>query len=933
MFNSLTEFFKDRAERNEISVVYSDGEHTITHRFSELYRTSLKIADFLQSLNVEKGEPVALMMKNRPEWLAIYMGILNAGGCALPMDIHLSPFEVKNLVNDSKARIFFTERELLKKIRSPELESMVRKFVIRDSSMNYLLKYLPLNWVLERSADNFTPVVSSPDDPASLIYTSGTTAKPKGALLKHKNFLSQLQPSQMIGIGKSDRVLMVLPLNHAYSFSTCFLGSLIGEADIYILDSLKRTDLLSFIKEHRLTTLVLVPAILLQFYKSFMEQIDFAPNSAQLLFHTLKSIDRISGNGSHLLSFKRRLFKKIHEAFGGGVRYIISGAAGLDEEIAKTFNTLGLPVFEGYGLTETSPVVACNSPRRNCLGTVGQPLPGVSLKIHSPSEDGIGEIAVKGAPVFEGYLDPRYNEGCFTEDGYFLTGDLGFVDEKGFLTISGRCKDVIVLPSGKNVFPDEIEDYHLQSECIKEIGVFGVPKEIGKKAEEIYAVIVPNVEFFRSHNISDVEAFVKNTIVEMSEKLPSWCRINRFEIRYDPLPRSSTRKIKKFLLREEVIERMKRQEKKDIEVVDDALLQSPVGRILDACVTKVKGGKINYTLQSHLFLDLGFDSLSISELIVSIEEILRKTIPKSIAYETRSIGDGITLLGEFCAQNEINVKGLADALYQVSETDKKTSWVEILDTKVSPEVAHEIRRRLHKSKRKSDLLREAAIEGLFFFSRLAFWLKVSGLKNLPERPPFILAADHASYSDPFFVLWALPRRLRKHFFVIGKKEHLRRIDRTFFTWIARMIPVDREGNFLPALQMGKKVLDEGHIFFIHPEGTPSMDGMLNRFKNGVGILAETTGVPVIPIHLEGTFNVLNRDQRVPRPAKVKIYFGKPIVPSQIACVEGEERHTAITKEIERRIVELGAKPRISMTDEIQQRRERAYSKEKVHAYG
>jgi long-chain acyl-CoA synthetase len=907
-FSSLTDFFQKQAQDNPALVVHQNLENrTTTQSVGNLYEMSLRVAHFLQAHGLRKGDRVALVSKNRPEWLGIYIGIINAGCCALPIDAHLTGMEVKNLIRDSKAKIMFIERELFGAVRDLELERMVDKFVILDAEINYLSKCIPFGWILKNNSSEFQPVEGHLEDDASLIYTSGTTGNPKGVVLKHKNLLSQVSIRKLMGTSKRSRVLLTLPLNHAYAFSSCFLVPLAGGSGIYILNSIKSTDLLEFVQKYRITVMVFVPAILTQFYKSIVEKMNCAPNYAQLLFHLLKKIKYFSKNGSHLSLVKRRMFKKIHAVFGGCIEYFISGAAGLDEEISRTFNTLGLPIYEGYGLTETAPVITFNHPASNKPGTVGKPIKGVDLKILSPSKDGVGDIAVKGSPVFSGYQGGINFESPFTSDGYFLTGDLGFVDRQGFLTISGRSKDVIVLPSGKNVFPGEIEDFYLQAECFKEMAVLGVPREIGRKAEEIYAIIVPKEAFFKAHNITDVETFVKNTVLEMSERLPSWCRVNRFELRSEALPRTTTRKVKKFVLREEIIEKMKNNKKKDIEVIDD-VLNSPMGRILEAAIIKVKGSKMKYSSRSNLFLDLGFDSLSISEMFVSIEAVLGKTIPKEIMREIRSVGDCILFLGEFCSQSGINMESLS-ASVTTPESDAKHSWSEVLDTNTAPEVDAEIKRRLYPQSSFRKLIKSSLINVMSLMGRVACRVEVSGLENLPLKAPFIFAADHASYMDPLFVLSALPRELREHFFVIGKKEHLQRIDRSLFAWLARMIPIDREGNFIPALQTGKKVIDAGHILFIHPEGTPSMDGMLNRFKNGVGILSEVTGVPIVPIHLDGTFNVLNRDQVIPRLAKVKIRFGKPIFPDKVLAEDSQKKYEAITSEVERRIVELGAKPR------------------------
>ena len=907
-YGSLTDYFSQQAKNSRASIIYSDGVITTQQTMGELYDLSLKIGKYLSDQGIQKGDPVGLMVANRPEWFAIYMGIINAGGTAVPMDMHLSAIEVRNLIHDSKPRFFFIERGLLKQLRDKGLDDMVEKYIVLDSDIFYLRKSMPFKELQKFEIGDWKPRKAQAEDIASLIYTSGTTGNPKGVPLTHRNFLSQIYLGKNVKLTPSDAVLLILPLNHAYAFATCFLMPLSQGQSIHILNSLKRTDLLRFIQAQKTSVLVLVPAILEPIYQSLMEKLNFAPNSVQMVFHTLKRKNGFSRDGSKFRAIKKTLFKKVHEAFGGNLKCIISGAAGLDEEIARTFNTFGLTLYEGYGLTETSPVVAMNAYGQSRPGTVGYPLSGLEMKILHPDDQGVGEIAIRGEPVFKGYRNADNSE-VFTRDGFFRTGDLGSLRD-GFLTINGRAKDVIVLASGKNVFPEDLEHHFLKNEYIKEIAVIGVPMELGKKAEGIFAFVVPNQEALQKNSIPNPDEFILNLSIELSEQLPTWCRIANFHIQNDPLPRTTTRKVKKFQLKNQVLEQMKktgRLEHAGAGGESDPLLKSPMGKILNAAICHVKGEDVKYGIRSHLFVDLGFDSISVSELVVTLEKSLGLTIPKDLAYQLRTVRDAITSLQEFSAQNKIDLESIAQNLGVKEE--KRVSWEDVIVKNVPQEIQAEIDSRVGAKKGGSHWVRSLLTPMLSAFGKTAFRLKATGLENLPRETRFIIAADHLSYSDPLFIQWALPKNYRRHFFFIGKKENLQRIDRTLFGWIARMIPIDREGNFIPALQAGKRVLDSENILLIHPEGTPSADKMLNKFKNGVGILGDITKVPIIPVHLEGTFEALPKNRNRPRFVPVTVHFGEPIFPDRVEIRPGEELFEMLTKEVERRIIELGALPR------------------------
>ncbi|MBL7684533.1 MAG: AMP-binding protein [Deltaproteobacteria bacterium] len=910
-YNSMSEFFEDKSKNNLSLVHDTDGTHHHSQTFHELYLKSLKIAYFLKAQGIQKGDVVALMSKASSDWLATYMGIVFAGACVLAMDRHLTAFEVKNIFRNSNPKYFFIEREVYKKIWDLELDSLIKKFIILESDINYLKKTLPLKILLEQEISSyFKPVVCKPEDPICLIYTSGTTSNPKGVLLKHKNFLSQRRIATLTPLKREDTFLTILPYNHVYGFTLSFVLPLEVQGNICILSSLKSPDILNAFRKYKVSVFTLVPAILEPMYKAIMQQMQFAPNGNQLMFHLLKRIRYLSKDGLNAIRLKRKIFKKIHAFFGGHpIKCFISGSAGLDEEISKTFNTFGFPIYEGYGLTETSPTVIMAAPGRNEPGTVGKVLPGVEMKLLSPDAEGVGEVVVKGDPVFEGYFkSPELNKDVFTEDGFFRTGDLGRYTKNGMLSICGRIKDMIVLASGKKVFPEEVEDFYRQCPAIKEIAVLGIPKEIGKKAEEIYAVIFPNQDFFKSHGISEVEDFIKNAISELSEKLPSWRRLNRLEIRYDALPKTSTNKVKKHILKQEIVEQLQNNEKRETSLSSSELFNSPLGLLLKGTIEKIQGREVVLTQKTHLFLDLGFDSLSLSELIVTLESKLNKELPKELIQEMKTMGEALNLLTQFCEQNSIDIASISTEEIKSKNNSQKKTWAEILSQSIHPQMQESIQRSIESRRGFGLKIREFLISFLGFIARLLFHHKTIGAQNIPQNGAMILASDHYSFLDALFILTSLPKENRKRFFCIGAKEHLEYVWRAFFVWLTGMIPVDREGNFIPSLQASKQVLDSGNILLIFPEGTRSRDGFLNSFKQGVGILSEVTNAPVVPIHLQGTYEALSPDKKTIHLNPIRVHFDQVIDPNKITATHTQTKYEIITEITKEKIIKMGAKP-------------------------
>ncbi len=533
--------------------------------FDEYKRNSKYIAAyFFKKKHLRKGDMVAIYCENRPEWLMAYFGIVYNGLWAVPLDARLSDLEVKNLLLDCGAEIMFLSKNLYDNLTSsPEILQHIKEFIIFDDSgndFNYTRKLKRFSDVITEGktvAEEMAPVEVSGRDTASLIYTSGTMGNPKGVLLSHSNFAHQFNSvHKVLPIRQSDTLLSVLPLHHTFEFS-CELAVLFIGISITYAESLKPNKLLANIKETNVTFMAGVPLLFEKIYEGIMRQVRTLPfgvrHAIMGLYYLTAGLNKVTNNkaGKAVFKFLRK------KANLSNIRFIVSGAAPLSYKVAKGFDTLGLTILNGYGLTEASPIVSVNRMERKIKNeSVGIPLPGVEVRIGEMDDQGNGEIFLRGPNIMQGYYNNRMiNVDVIDKDGWLATGDIGKLDSDGYLYITGRKKSIIVTPGGKNVYPEEIEEMLNSSPFILESLIIGIPQSEEDRGENIYALVVPNYEYFdtygtlNSFRITDefVEKTIEKHLREVSKVLIDYKKIKGWRIRSEEFPKTSTRKIKRFL--------------------------------------------------------------------------------------------------------------------------------------------------------------------------------------------------------------------------------------------------------------------------------------------------------------------------------------------------------------------------------------------------
>ncbi len=530
---------------------------TITYK--DLVNSANKVGAMLIKQGVQKTDKIALLCENRPEWPIVYFGTTSIGAVIVPLDPKLEPEEIKNLVNNSDSIILFSSDSLMEKVDQIRggLDK-IRAVVNIDKDLEKHLTGPADNEALSKMGKMKKEV--RPQDLLSIIYTSGTTGNPKGVMLTHKNILSDVTMIDSIFwmLGPGDNFLSVLPNYHTFETTAGMFCALFKGCCITYAESLKSYNLLSNMQETRTSILCAVPLLYKLFAEGIDRQIEEKGLPAMILFGILSGLAR-----AFRFVLRRNLgrlfFGMIHRKFGGNIRFFVSGGAPLDPELIKKFDLMGFTILQGYGLTETAPILSACTLSNNVFGSVGKALPGIEIKINDPSKDGIGEIIAKGPNIMVGYYKNEEATKEVIRDGWFHTGDLGRFDKNGNLYITGRCKDVIVLGSGVNVYPDEVEFTLSKSPFISEVCVFGhlINAGVRKGMEEVRCAAVPNMEHFadwamkNTLKLSDelINETIGKEIDRLGEALTNYKRPAKCFVSAEPLPKTTTRKIKRGVVK------------------------------------------------------------------------------------------------------------------------------------------------------------------------------------------------------------------------------------------------------------------------------------------------------------------------------------------------------------------------------------------------
>lgn len=817
------------------------------------------VAGRLAAAGVARGDRVAICGKNRPEWAEGYFGVLLAGAVVVPIDRDSGAAELANVCAAAEAKLLLAGEEVASRLNGelpcPRLD-MVATAAPEDAPA--------------------APEIADPleDDLASLIFTSGTTGKPKGVMLTHGNFTFLLQAlAKVFSLQEKDGLLSALPLHHTFEFSCGFLLPLSKGAQLIYMEELDADMLARAFAGGRVTCMVGVPALWELLHRKVKNQVRDKGPLAERAFDGLLAANKTLRNRFGV-NLGKVVFAPVHQGFGGRVRFLVSGGASLPPDLHSAFHSLGLDLMEGYGLTEASPVLTVTRPgKRPKPGSVGTPLPGVELKVLDPDEAGVGEIVARGGNVMKGYLgDEDATARAIDDDGWLHTGDIGRIDRKERLFIQGRKKEVIVEASGKNVYPDELEELYGEHAEIEELSVVGVSD--GRGGERVAAVVVLAGGVDRVAGRARIEEHFR----KVGGGVAGWKRVKVLRFWEGELPRTATRKVKRkdvvrTLERMLEAERAAAQRTSTADVVDgaaddDAWLRAAIGAVCDRKGDDVRGG-------DRLIEDLGFESLMLTELLSALETATGKSIDPQALQECGTVRD---------------VAGLVDASRVVAKDDGRAgrragggrSWQD--DDPTSDDLPAPIQ----------ELGKSLLNAGQRWLYNGALKSKVHGQGHVPLNRPLLVVSNHSSHLDMGLVKTAMGKAgdnlvsmaAADYFFRPGPR-------RMYFRNFTNLEPMQRSGSLKDSLMKAVELVRGGKSVLIFPEGTRSRDGKMVRFKRGVGYLALQAGVDVLPLYLKGAHDTLPVGSALPRGRDLSAHVGPVIAVRALhAMTDGLSRHQA-----------------------------------------
>lgn len=791
------------------------GEREVS--FTEMLR---HISHFSETTPPD-GAKTIIFSENREGWLYALYAVWSRRGIVVPVDAGSTVHDVAYILRDCTPEAVWTSRERESVIREAIAEAGV------DVAVNIMDD-------IEMADVSTKPVatIDYEDDATSLIcYTSGTTGSPKGVMLSYQNVMANVSAvwKEVPIFDETLRTIILLPLHHVLPLVGCALIPMIAGGGVAICPSLAAADIMGTMQRGQVGLMIGVPRLWQTLYRGIKGKID--SSAITRFLYTL--CDKVQSP-----ALSRLIFKSVYKKLGGHLKYCVSGGAALDKETARGLTTLGLNLLEGYGMTETAPIIAFTRPGDLRFGCVGLAMPSVEVKIVD------GELCARGRNVMQGYYNrPNETAEIIDADGYVHTGDLATIDETGHIYITGRKKEIIVLSNGKNVNPSEIE------EKIEHFAEYVKEAAVTEQNDMLKAIIVPQDAWAKGKSDAEMEDAIKRVVLEpYNESVAPYKKVMSLLVYHGELPRTRLDKLQRFRLKEILAGTVQTPSAPAKAVTPEPTMEEY--RILADYISAEK--HLDVHPDDNLETDLLMDSLD----KVSLQGFIEQTFGVAITAAELASFKTVASLAEYI--------GVEKTHTDVEEID----WRKLLTRPVENiKIPH------------------MAFTGILFtrlarcISRLCFGLKTYGHENIPTDGPFIMAPNHQSYLDGPLVIGDMPAATLRRTYFYAKKEHVRGPLMRFMASNHNVVVMDLS-TLKDSIRVLGQILAEGRSLVIFPEGTRTRNGDVGEFKKTFAILAMELKVPIVPVRIEGAYEAWPRNHKLPRFGKVKVMYLPAITPQE-----------------------------------------------------
>jgi len=802
----MTKAIINRSFPDKKALITSEGDIT----YSQILKRVQQFALLFQDKGFTK---VAIYAENSPSWIYAFYAALQNDCISIPIDFLASAEDVAYIIDDCQPDLLFISSGIKESFEKVDVKTQHKPEVL----------------VFEEIAtDESTPESQwlGPEDDdttAVIIYTSGTTGSPKGVMLSYTNIHQNMNGVIDCKIYIPERQVMIfLPLHHIFPLVGSMMVSLYVGCTIPMAPSMQSADLMKTFADNEVGVFLGVPRLYELMYRGIKAKIDQSAIARFLFWMVLKTKNRKLG---------KTLFKKVHDGFGGHLQYMISGGAALNKEVGTFFYSLGFDIMEGFGMTEAAPMITFPRPGNIVIGATGQALPGLTVEIRD------GEVVAKGPSIMKGYYNRPEETAEVVIDGWLHTGDLGHLDKNGFLYITGRKKEIIVLPNGKNINPVEIEmKLDGYSGAIKEAGVF-------MHNDMLHAVILPNFNFLSENGIEDINQYFRDVVISpFNAEMSSYKRIMQFTLVNSELPRTRLSKLQRFKFEELLLQKEKKKTaSKEPDTEEYHAIKSFIESQVDMDILP----------DYHLVFDISMDSLSKLSLIDFIE----KSFGIKFDEEQLLKFPSIRKIAEYIQHNK-----------RFHKTDQDSGWTG--DLKDDSDVVLP----------KASFLLGPIVSSVRGFFRFYFQFEGKGMENIPEGPCFF-APNHESKLDPFLVLSYLDKATLKNTFSYAKKDHVKSWIRRYLASHTNVIVMDLSNDLKNSIQKMAEVVKQGKKILIFPEGTRTLSGSLGKFKKTYAILSTELNVPIVPVAITGAYVAMSSGARkIKRGEKITIEFLPAVSP-------------------------------------------------------